>query len=93
LPEAEAKYKNYILLVSDKITSPTADNKYNEYICLRKENVWYWEQIGSTKIDLSDYVTNDKFDAKVKEIMDAINAFNDINTKVEYTYNGINGFT
>lgn len=82
------KYKNHILLVPD--TTVTTDNEYNEYICVNKPKGWSWEQIGSTKIDLSDYVTNDKFDAKVKEIMDAINA---IDTKVEYTYNGINGFT
>lgn len=88
LPKADAKYKNRIFLVPD--TTVTTDNEYNEYICVNKSKGWSWEQIGSTKIDLSNYVTNDKFDAKVKEIMDAINA---IDTKVEYTYNGINGFT
>lgn len=89
LPKPSAHYKNYILLVPDSTTS--TDNEYNEYICLNKPNKgWAWEQIGNTKIDLSDYVRTDVFEAKIKEINDLINK---IKTSVDYQYNDIKGST
>ena len=82
------KYKNHILLVPD--TTLATDNEYNEYICVNKPKGWSWEQIGNTKIDLSDYVRNDVFEAKIKEINDLING---IKTSVDYQYDTIKGST
>lgn len=58
LPVAsEATYGMKIYLVPS--SQPQSGNVKDEYITVKNGNVYSWEQIGSTAIDLSDYVTDE----------------------------------
>ena len=57
LPTASADTMNKIYLVPSD--NPETQNVKDEYITLENDGVYTWEQIGSTAIDLSDYVTFD----------------------------------
>ena len=45
--------KIYLVLANND-----SDDFYNEYITILKDSKYFWEKIGDTKIDLSDYVKN-----------------------------------
>lgn len=71
----KANYHGTVYLVP--ATQNTSENNYyNEFICIDKdENTWAWEQIGTTKVDLSDYVSKDdlaKSDAIVWDLNDFV---------------------
>lgn len=55
LPAASASTMNKIYLVPS--SDPQTQNIKDEYITLESSGSYSWEQIGSTAIDLSDYVT------------------------------------
>ena len=40
------------------LTNNDSDDFYNEYITILKDSEYFWEKIGDTKIDLTDYVKN-----------------------------------
>lgn len=45
--------KIYLVLANND-----SDDFYNEYITILKDSEYFWEKIGDTKIDLTDYVKN-----------------------------------
>ena len=45
--------KIYLVLANND-----SDDFYNEYITILKDSEYFWEKIGNTKIDLTDYVKN-----------------------------------
>lgn len=55
LPEASADTMHKIYLVPS--SSPEARNVKDEYITIENSGIYSWEQIGSTTIDLTNYVT------------------------------------
>lgn len=55
LPTASAETMGIIYLIPSVSQSP--NNIKDEYITIESGGVYSWEQIGSTEIDLSDYVT------------------------------------
>lgn len=55
LPAASASTMNKIYLVPS--SDPQTQNIKDEYITINSSGSYSWEQIGSTAIDLSDYVT------------------------------------
>ena len=58
LPKASETYKGYIYLMPE---SNHVSGNYLEYMCVQKEDdTWTWEQIGTTKIDLNDYITDEE---------------------------------
>lgn len=63
LPTASANCENIVYLLPN--SQAVAGNIFLEYICIKKDSNYIWEQIGSvsTNIDLSDYVTTTDFNA------------------------------
>jgi hypothetical protein len=69
---AEAKYKGWVYLIPKSTTKSTtnpAQNEYIEFICVNKDtDTWAWEQIGTTKADLTEYIQEGTFNTKVGEL-------------------------
>lgn len=67
LPEASAETMYTIYLVPS--THAVSENVKNEFITLTKvvegQTVYYWEQIGTTAVDLSNYPTFDEMNAAI----------------------------
>lgn len=63
LPEASAKTMYIIGLVADEQASA---GSYIEYITINNEGTYAWEKIGSTKTDLTGYVSKDTTIASIK---------------------------
>ena len=83
LPSPNETHKGWVYLIPK--SAKATQNEYVEFICVDKDNdTWAWEQIGTTKADLTDYIKEEEFSKKIEEINNAINA---IETKVEYEYN------
>jgi hypothetical protein len=47
-------------------------NVFKEYLCVYKDNSYYWEELGTvqTDIDLSGYVTTETFQTLVNNVND-----------------------
>lgn len=67
LPEPSEDYSGWVYLTKN---SQSKNNSYDEWICViidgdntscAYDDVYKWEQIGSTEIDLTDYITNSDF--------------------------------
>lgn len=65
LPAPSETYKGIVYL--KKNTSSEA-GEYIEYLCVSDGSTWSWEQIGSTKTDLTDYVKTTDLAGYVKTI-------------------------
>lgn len=65
LPAPSETYKGIVYL--KKNTSSEA-GEYIEYLCVSDGSTWSWEQIGSTKTDLSEYVKTTDLAGYVKTI-------------------------
>lgn len=59
LPTASSSEKGWIYLIPK--TSKITNNEYVEFICVDKDDngTWAWEQIGTTKADLTEYATKE----------------------------------
>lgn len=83
LPTADESCENKIYLVGSEA------GKMEEYICVNKNNTYYWEQVGlisvSDNVDLSGYITteeftnsigaiNNKIDTNIKNISNSISS-------------------
>lgn len=72
LPEASAETMHCIYLAPS--ADPQAQNIKDEYITLQSDSqrdVYFWEQIGSTAIDLSDYYTSAETDRAISSALTA----------------------
>jgi len=72
LPEASAETMHCIYLVPS--ADPQAENIKDEYITIQSDSqrdVYYWEQIGSTAIDLSGYYTSAETDSAISTALTA----------------------
>lgn len=49
-------------------TSTEEDNVYDEYLYINEK----WEHIGSTQVDLSNYVKKTEYDSKINELVTAL---------------------
>lgn len=79
LPTASADTMGKMYLIPS--ADPQEQNVRDEYITINTDNVYSWEQIGSTAIDLSDYYTKDEVDEIIETeeevISTALNKLND----------------
>lgn len=77
LPTANKSCENKIYLVGSDA------GKMEEYICVNKNNTYYWEQVGlisvSDNVDLSGYITTEEF----------TNSIGAINNKIDTNINNI----
>lgn len=77
-----------IYLVKDR--NSNSDNTYLEYLWLDEK----WDPLGSTKVNLVDYVKNEKLEEDLKHYAkseDLINLGNDLGTKLDEKVNKVNG--
>lgn len=66
LPTADAEHEfNTIKTVYLKEEGTKTQDIYSEYICVKKGDVYQWEKIGDTRIDLSNYYTKDQVDSAI----------------------------
>lgn len=91
LPTPSSSCANNIYLVAQQ--DGISGNKFNEFICVSKDNVnWDWENIGtvSTDIDLSGYITTEQFNNQIQlinnQMITATNVIysNGSNVQVDY---------
>lgn len=83
LPQPSESCLNFIYLIPSQ--SSEDKNGFEEYICLFKNNSYFWEKIGSIKtdsgIDLSQYVLKSEYQQKVATIESNLATINsDLNT-------------
>ena len=93
LPSPNETHKGWVYLIPK--SSKATQNEYFEFICVDKDNdTWAWEQIGTTKADLTDYIKEEEFSKKIEEINSAINAIETIVEEFDvdntYTQNEFN---
>lgn len=69
LPTTGDESKIYLVPVSGEVQSGT--NKYKEYIYIKVNNVYQWEEIGSTEFSLDDYYTKTTLNTLLDGKMDA----------------------
>lgn len=69
LPASGDESKIYLVPVSGTIQTGT--NKYKEYIWIKVNNVYQWEELGSTEFSLDDYYTKSVLDELLDGKMDA----------------------
>lgn len=77
-----------IYLVKDR--NSNSDNTYLEYLWLDEK----WDPLGSTKVNLVDYVKNEKLEEDLKDYAkneDLINLGNDLGTKLDEKVNKVDG--
>lgn len=89
-------YENVIYLVPQPQATSVEKNIFKEFLCVFKDNVYQWEEFGTiqTDVDLSGYVTNERFDALVNNVNDirvtgifADNVFTSTGQQVIVQYN------
>lgn len=71
---------------------PDGDGEYNRYITGYDGTDYSWLPLGSTAIDLTDYVTQEEFDALAEDVEPIIDAVDDLNwgedTHSDFVFNG-----
>ena len=88
LPSPPKKdYENIIYLVP--IPNGTNGNIFTEYICINRDSVYIWEQIGSltTDINLDNYVTKTDFEALKSIVLTAQDVTTSAGVAVTVNYN------
>jgi hypothetical protein len=65
LPTPSETYKGIVYL---KKNTESEAGEYIEYLCVNNGTAWVWEQIGSTKTDLTDYAKKTDLEGYVKTI-------------------------
>lgn len=65
LPQASEETTNMIYLVPS--SNQGGNNYKDEYITINEGNQYKWELIGSTNIDLSEYITTTQLESKLSE--------------------------
>lgn len=88
LPTASKECGNVVYLVLNG--SSTAGNLFTEYLCVHNDtsDTYYWETIGTiaSDVDLSNYVTQDEFNAKLTSLLTAENVTTSSGSKVLVSY-------
>lgn len=69
LPAASADTMYIIYLVPSEL--PGDDDVKDEYITIEENGTYYWEQIGRTTVDLSDYPTNEAMEQAIDDALSA----------------------
>lgn len=88
LPSPPKKdYENIIYLVP--IPNGTNGNIFTEYICINRDSIYIWEQIGSltTDINLDNYVTKTDFEALKSIVLTAQDVTTSAGVAVTVNYN------
>lgn len=88
LPSPPKKdYENIIYLVP--IPNGTNGNIFTEYICINRDSVYIWEQIGSltTDVNLDNYVTKTDFEALKSIVLTAQDVTTSAGVAVTVNYN------
>lgn len=88
LPSPPRKdYENIIYLVPNP--QGGNDNIFTEYICIKKDSTYIWEQIGSltTDVNLDNYVTKTEFNALKSIVLTAQNVTTSSGVAVTVNYN------
>lgn len=68
LPTPSENYINYIVLIPSG--GDVSGNTFKEYICIKKDQNYFWEEIGTvqTNVDLQGYVTKEEYSQKINTI-------------------------
>lgn len=58
-------YQNVIYLVPQPPSTTTTRNVFKEFLCIKEDDIWKWEEFGTiqTDVDLSDYATTEQLTA------------------------------
>ena len=73
LSAASATAGAFYLISSSTSTSGSPKDVYDEYVVIKPDtsdsSTWFWEKIGDTQVDLSDVVTNVKFNPETADVL------------------------